>query len=141
MAFSLPSALGALSAVPLQSSGDGGGIGFTLILLFGLALWLIPAAGMWKAFEKADQPGWGSLVPILNVFYLLEIADKPTWWLILVFVPVINFFIAIVLFIDIAKNFGKGPGYGIGLTFLPFVFWPLLGFGDAQYHGDTTTGV
>jgi len=37
--------------------------------------------------------------------------------------------------VDTARRFGKGTGFGIGLFFLPFVFFPLLAFGDAQYAG------
>ena len=41
----------------------------------------------------------------------------------------------IVASVDIAKSFGKGTGFGIGLALLPFIFYPILGFGDAQYQG------
>jgi len=42
---------------------------------------------------------------------------------------------AIIATLSFAKNFGKGGGYACGLIFLPFVFYPLLGFGDAEYSG------
>ena len=42
--------------------------------------------------------------------------------------------IAIVVALDVAKNFGKGAGFGIGLAFLGFIFYPILGFGDAEYN-------
>lgn len=130
------------STVVLQASNDGGGGGILgIFLLLAIALYLVPAAGMWKAFKKADQPGWGAFVPLLNLFYLVEIADKPTWWVALPFVPVIGWLLLLTLFVDVGKQFGKGPGTGLGLVFLPFVFWPLLGFGDAKYHGDTSPGV
>ena len=51
------------------------------------------------------------------------------------FVPIVSLIVAIVLSIDIAKNYGKGVGFGIGLLLLGFIFWPILGFGDAQYQG------
>ena len=50
-------------------------------------------------------------------------------------IPLVNLIIAIILNIDIAKNFGKGVGFGIGMIFLPFIFYPILGFGSAQYQG------
>jgi len=134
------------TAALLQTDGGGGGailggiIGL-IVLLFFLALALVPLAGMWKVFEKAGQPGWAAIIPILNIFYLLEIADKDTWWLILFLIPFVNFLVSAVVMIDVAKNFGKGPGYGLGLFFLSFIFWPLLGFGDAEYVGDTSVGV
>ena len=90
-------------------------------------------AGIWKAFVKAGQPGWAVLVPIYNIVVMLRIAGRPVWWLLLMFIPFVNFVIAIVVSMDIAKRFGKGAGFGIGLAFLGVVFWPILGFGSAQY--------
>lgn len=122
--------------VPLQSN-SGGGIGIALLLLLAAAFFLIPAVGMWKTFVKAGQPGWGAFVPFLNFFYLVEIADRPTWWVVAPLIPVVGWLLVIALFVDVAKQFGKGPGTGLGLALLPFVFWPLLGFSDAEYLGGT----
>ena len=90
---------------------------------------------MWKVFTKAGQPGWGILVPIYNAYLLCKIANRPGWWVLLMLIPLVNFAIAIVLAIDIAKNFGRGVGFGIGLAFLGIVFYPILAFSDAQYQG------
>ena len=46
-----------------------------------------------------------------------------------------NFIILIILIIDLAKSFGKGVGFGIGLFLLGVIFFPILGFGSAQYQG------
>lgn len=121
--------------VPLQSNGGGGGLGMIIGMLLYLAFLVVVVAGMWKTFEKAGQPGWAAIVPIYNVYIMLEIADRPAWWLLLLFVPVVNFIVAILIPIDIAKKFGKGVGFGLGLAFLGFIFYPLLGFGDARYQG------
>jgi hypothetical protein len=43
--------------------------------------------------------------------------------------------IAIIIALDFAKVFGKGSGFGIGLIFLPIIFYPILAFGDAKYQG------
>ena len=50
-------------------------------------------------------------------------------------IPFVNFIILIILVIDLAKSFGKGVGFGIGLLLLPIIFFPILGFGSAQYQG------
>jgi hypothetical protein len=47
---------------------------------------------------------------------------------------VVNVVVAIVVSIDIARAFGKGPGFGWGLAFLGFIFFPILGFGGASYE-------
>lgn len=96
---------------------------------------ILTIAGMWKAFQKAGEPGWASIIPIYNVYVLTKIAKKPWWWLLLLLIPLVNIVINIMLYIAFAKQYGKGAGYGLGLAFLPFIFWPMLGFGDAQYEG------
>lgn len=118
---------------------DSGGIiamlGGLLFGLISLGLTIVVIAGMWKTYEKAGKPGWGALIPIYNVILLLEIAEKPLWWLILMFIPLVNVIIMIVLSIEIAQKFGKETGFGLGLAFFPFIFYLILGFGDAQYQG------
>ncbi|WP_374758343.1 DUF5684 domain-containing protein [Thermonema sp.] len=42
------------------------------------------------------------------------------------------------MYIDLAKSFGKGTGFGIGMLLVPFVFLPMLAFGDAEYEGSST---
>ena len=103
-----------------------------LIGLIWLAVVVVVLAGMWKVFTKAGQPGWGCIIPIYNVYLMLQIAGRPGWWLILAFIPIVNLILLIVPF-DIAKSFGKSGLFGLGL--LLFIYYPILGFGDAQYIG------
>lgn len=111
----------------------GGLIGFVLMM----GLLIVVIAGVWKTFEKAGKPGWGAIIPIYNVILLLEIAGRPIWWILLMFIPLVNVIVAIIVCMDVAKNFGKGAGFGLGLAFLGFIFYPILGFGDAQYQPTT----
>ena len=108
----------------------GGGVG-----IFALLVAVIVIAGMWKLFEKAGQPGWAAVIPIYNVIVLLQIVGKPLWWIVLFFLPCVNIVAAVLVSIEVAKAFGKDVVYGLGLAFLPFIFYPLLGFGDARYQG------
>jgi len=121
------------SVVPLQSDA-GGGILSGVVLLFYIGIIVAQLAGMWKVFEKADQPGWGAIVPIYNTYLLLKVAERPGWWLIGFIIPLLNIVVIAIVFNDISNNFGKGVGYTLGLIFLAFVFLPLLGFGDAEYQ-------
>ncbi len=113
-----------------QSSGSG-----ILVLIIQLAVIALVIAGGWKAFVKAGQPGWAFIVPIYNIYIMLQMVGRPIWWLILMFIPFVNLVILIIVMIDVAKAYGKGAGFGLGLAFLGFIFWPILGFGDAQYQG------
>ena len=110
---------------------DFGGI---LILLIGIALCIFVIISLWKVFVKAGHPGWGVLIPIYNVYLLLQIAGRPAWWLILYLIPFVNFVVGIIVNIDVAKNFGKDTAFGLGLFFLGFIFYPILAFGSATYQ-------
>jgi hypothetical protein len=105
-----------------------------ILAIYGL-IFIISIVALWKLFTKAGKPGWASIVPIYNLIVLLEIAGKPTWWIVLMLIPFVNFIIAIILFIALAEAFGKGAGFGIGLAFLGIIFLPILAFGSAQYRG------
>jgi hypothetical protein len=88
-----------------------------VILLLYLVILILIIAGTWATYEKAGKPGWASIVPIYNVIVLLEIAGKPIWWIILLFIPFVNIIVAIMIHIDLAKSFRKEAGFGLGLTF------------------------
>src|ERR1700745_1218770 len=96
-----------------------GGCGCVGSIIF-LGVNLITIIGLWKVFVKAGKPGWGAIVPIYNIILICEITGRPAWWVVLLFIPVVNIVVLIILFIDLAKAFGKTAGYGIGLAFLPF---------------------
>ena len=104
-------------------------------LVISLLIGLVLIVAMWKIFTKAGQPGWASLIPIFNIYIWCKIVRRPGWWVILMLIPLVNFIIAIILCIDLAKSFGKGVGFGIGLILLGIIFLPILGFGSAQYQG------
>lgn len=111
-----------------------GGVGVVGTLIY-LALIVLVIAGMWKVFSKAGQPGWAAIIPIYNLYVLLKIVGRPVWWIILFLIPFVNFIMAIVVAIDLAKSFGKGAGLGIVIALLPFIGYPVLGFGSAAYAG------
>jgi hypothetical protein len=106
-----------------------------LMMIFTLAVFFLVLAGFWKTFEKAGKPGWACLIPIYNVFVLLNIARRPAWWFVLLLIPFVNIIVALMIAIDVARNFGKGTGFGLGLFLFGFVFYPILGFSDARYSG------
>ena len=100
-----------------------------------LAVLVFFIAAIWRVFSKAGQPGWAALIPIYNLIVLMKIAGRPVWWFLLMFIPIVNIIVGLVLAIDIAKRFGKSTAFGLGLFLFGFVFYPILGFGDAEYVG------
>ena len=105
-----------------------------------LIVWVITVVGMWKVFEKAGKPGWASIIPIYNTIVMLEIIGKPVWWLLRLIFPCTSLVFAVWMINLLSKSFGQSEGFTIGLIFVPFVFYPLLGFGNYQYIGPAGAG-
>lgn len=125
-----------MNATWMLAQDDGGGGALALIpMIISLLIALVVLAGIWKTFEKAGKPGWAAIIPIYNIIVLLEIAGKPIWWIILFLIPCVNIIVSLLVFIAVAKAFGKSEVFGIGLWLLGFIFFPILGFGDAKYVG------
>jgi hypothetical protein len=120
-----------LAQIDQSASSSGNPVG----VIFGLLVAVLMIVALWKIFTKAGQPGWACLIPIYNIYILCKIVGRPGWWVILMLIPFVNFIIAIILFIDLAKSFGNGVGFGLGLAFLGIIFFPILGFGSSQYQG------
>jgi len=106
----------------------------TILGVVYLAIIIVMIAALWKIFVKAGRPGWASIIPIYNTYVMVKIAGRSGWWVLLLFIPLVNFIIAIILMVDIAKAFGKGVGFAIGMLLLGIVFFPMLAFGDAKYQ-------
>jgi hypothetical protein len=98
-----------------------------------IAVIVLMIVGMWKVFVKAGKPGWAAIIPFYNMYVLLEIVGKPGWWLIMFFIPVVNIVFLILTYLELAPRFGKSAGFAVGLIFLPFVFFPILGLDSSQY--------
>ena len=132
----LQSVLGTTLAQSNSTGGDG--VFGVVVLLIQLAIVVLVIASLWKIFVKAGHPGWAAIIPIYNIFIMLKIAGRPWWWLLLMFIPIVGLVIAIMVSVDLAKSFGKGVLFGIGLALLAFIFYPILAFGDAEYQGPAT---
>jgi len=103
---------------------------FLVIFAIIIVCYLIP---MWKIYERAGQPGWAVLVPIYNMLIWLRIIGKPWWWVLLMMIPYVNIIWVIWATNLLVKRFGKSEGFTVGMIFLPFIFWPILGYGDSKY--------
>jgi len=116
------------STMPI-SSGE-----FVAILVMVVATSVFMTVCMWAIYNKAGEAGWKSIIPVYNLYVLFQIVGKPGWWVIFLFVPFVGTILFIFMNYLLARAFGKGVGYMLGVTFLPFIFLPLLAFGGAQYQ-------
>jgi hypothetical protein len=103
-----------------------------LILVVYLAFLVLMIASIWTIFTKSGKPGWAAIVPIYNIIVMLEIAKKPTWWILLFLVPVANIVVGIMMWNEIAKSFGRTSAFTVGLILLMPVFLPMLAFGSGD---------
>ena len=114
--------------------GYGGGMGVVgIILVIAVIVFFLYCA--WRVYVKAGKPGWAVIIPIYNILVELEIVGRPWYWLLLMFVPVVDVVLGIIITFRMAKVYGHGTGFGFGLLFLPFIFLPILAFDDSKYLG------
>jgi len=121
----------------LDTTSAGVFAGMMLVyMIFWFAIVAILVISMWKIFAKAGKPGWAAIIPIYNMLVFLEIIGRPWWWLLLMFIPFVNFVIGIVVAIDLGKAFGKDAAYSIILLWLfSLIGYLMLGFGKDKYVG------
>ena len=126
--------LATFEAMALAQYGEYEGPGTGQVLVWA-AISILLLVSFWKIFVKAGKPGWAAIIPIYNLVVYLQIVNRPIWWIVLLLIPVVNIVVGIVLTNDLAKSFGKGVGWTLGLLFLPFIFCPILGFGSDPFVG------
>lgn len=107
-------------------------VGLITFLVLGFAIFIFYIYVGWRIYTKADQPGWAVLIPIYQQVVLLRIVGRPMWWLLLLLVIPIGY---LIIPFDLAKSFGKGTGFGVGLLLLGPIFGPILALGSAEYQG------
>src|SRR5688572_33174541 len=115
----------------MQTSDSGSAV--LIIVWIVVAVLLI--ASLWRVFTKAGQPGWAALIPIYNFIVLLKIIGRPLWWILLFLVPIVNIVVLFIIYIDLAKSFGKSAAFGVGIALLGIIFLPILAWGSATYRG------
>ena len=109
---------------------------FFLIIALGLTVLILIAR--WKLFKKANVDGWEALIPVHSDIVEMKLGGMHTglWFINLIVLlgigPIVFAFWKNIL---LAKAFGKGAGFGVLLTFFPFVCYPILAFGKSQYIG------
>lgn len=114
------------------------------VIVISLAVSIVMMVSNWKINTKAGQPGWAILVPFYSLYIRTKVLQRPSYWIWLyvgsiitavIFIGLIAIVVLSILdTIRLAKVFGKGDGFIVGLIFLPVIFYPMLAFGDAQYQ-------
>lgn len=132
------------TSADLATAGITGGL-MVVYGILGCVIGVLGIIAMWKIFTKAGKPGWAAIIPVYNLVVWYQIAGmNPLFLLILIgcIIPIVNIFAGIAFFVigifvnlKIAKAFGKGTGFAVGLIFLPFIFQLILAFDKSEYVG------
>lgn len=105
------------------------------------ALFTIPIAFCWKLFERAGFKGYYSVIPYYNLYVLSKIVDDTKWWwYLLLIIPYINLFTMMLMFIDLAKAFGRFKIWEVVCAaVVPFIFFPLVTIQGSKYSDPRVT--
>ena len=104
-------------------------------ILLTVGIVVLSIVAMWNLFEKAGIAGWKSIIPFYNIYLMAKIAFGNGWWFLLLIIPIVRVFYNFVLCVKLAKAYGKGFGFALGLFFLNTIFILILGLGDSRYIG------
>ncbi|HEX9979383.1 MAG TPA: signal peptidase I [Flavobacterium sp.] len=75
--------------------------------VFFLIVQVVHFAGTWRLYEAAGRKRWEAAVPIYNAIILMKIIGRPSWWTILLFIPVVNLIMFPVIWVETLRSFGK----------------------------------
>lgn len=91
--------------------------------IFFLAIQVIHFAGTWKLYIKAGRKAWEALVPIYNAIVLMKIINRPKWWVVLLFIPIVNLLMFPVIWVETVRSFGKNKSIDSWLVILTLGFY------------------
>ena len=96
-------------------------------IVFILAIQVVHFLGTFRLYQKAGRKSWEAIVPVYNAIVLMQIIRRPKWWVILLFVPIINLMMFPVIWVETLRSFGRNRSIdtilGI-LTFGLYIFIP-----------------
>ena len=133
-----------------------------IYVIFAFTWWILQIVANWRIFTKAGEAGWKSIIPVYGDYISYKIAWQTGYfWLIFVLgiisswiqnyanpagdstlllmivslIRIITGIIGIMYSVKLARAFGRGIGFAIGLIFLQPIFMLILGFGSDRYYG------
>lgn len=125
-----------------------------IIIVVGLVVYILQVIGMWKVFKKSGEEGWKAIIPIYNVYTMCKITGVNPWWVLIVVIAgglsgavgesdlaaivsllssIVSIYFSVLLYVSLARAFGKSDGFAVGLILLNPIFLMILGFGDSKF--------
>jgi signal peptidase I len=104
--------------------------------IFFLAVQVVHFLGTWKLYEKAGRKPWQAAVPVYNAIVLMQIIGRPRWWVILLFIPIVNLIMFPVVWVQTLRAFGKTTTTDtiLGIVTLGLYVYAINYSGTANYN-------
>ena len=80
---------------------------FTEWFIFFLIIQVVHFLGTWKLYQRAGRKAWEAAIPVYNAVVLMQIINRPKWWVILFFIPIVNLIIIPVTWVETIRSFGR----------------------------------
>ncbi len=100
-----------------------------------IIVYVLLVIAWWKIFDKANEPGWASIIPIYNLYVLFKITWGKGIAFLLLLIPIVNIIVYIATSVKLCKVFGKSTLFGILSIFFLNITTMIIGFGSASYQG------
>lgn len=116
----------------------------TLYIVLGICvaiLAIITLIGLSRVFKKANRSSIAAFIPFYNIYILLEVANMQKSYFLPLLIPIVNIPLLLNVNTTIASLFKKSKMFGIGMTFLPFIYYPILAFSRSEYVGINLSGM
>ena len=91
--------------------------------IFFLIIQIVHYIGTWKLYEKAGRKSWEAAIPVYNAMVLMKIINRPAWWTILLFIPIVNLIMFPVVWVETLRSFGKNSTTDTLLGIFTFGFY------------------
>lgn len=110
-------------------------------ILFFLVVQVIHFLGTWKLYIKAGRKAWEAAIPVYNAVVLMQIINRPKWWTVLLFIPIVNLIMFPVIWVETLRSFGKTSTTDtiLGIVTLGFYIYYVNYFLDVQHRPDRST--
>ncbi len=107
------------------------------MLQFFLSLLLIQILfflATWKLYLSAKRKAWEALIPIYSLFVLMQLINRPKWWVILLFIPIISLIVYFVVCVEIIRSFGKNTSKDTCLILVTFgLYIAYVNYSELSY--------
>ncbi|HET8809125.1 MAG TPA: DUF5684 domain-containing protein, partial [Flavobacteriaceae bacterium] len=88
--------------------------------LFFLLVQVVHFLGTWKLYVKAGRKAWEAAIPVYNAVVLMKIINRPWWWVILLFIPIVNLIMFPVVWVETIRSFGRNSKMDTFLVLITF---------------------